>query len=81
MCGIRVAGENRFAIAPLPGGSLTHAEAAYNSVYGMVRSSWTREEGKTVFSVTVPANCTAEVCLPGGTKQTVPAGEYRFTEG
>ena len=48
MCGIRVDGENRFTVAPLPGGHFTHAEAAYTSVYGELRSGWTREKGKIV---------------------------------
>ena len=80
MCGIRVDGENHFTVAPLPGGHFTHAEAIYNSVYGEVKSGWTREDGKTVYSISVPANCTAEIVLPCGTKQTVGTGEYEFVE-
>ena len=80
MCGIRVAGENRFVIAPLPGGSLTFAEARYNSVFGMVESRWEKKDGKTVYRVRIPANCEAEIRLPGGTAQTLGPGEYSFTE-
>lgn len=80
MCGIRVDGENHFTVAPLPGGHFTHAQASYNSVYGTVKSGWTREDGKTVYTVTIPANCTAEIVLPGGTTQTVSTGDYVFTE-
>ncbi len=81
MCGIRVAGENRFTIAPRPGGSFTFAEASYNSVYGMVESRWEKREGKTVYTITVPANGTAEVLLPDGSAfaQTAGTKEY-FTE-
>ena len=80
MCGIRVAGENAFVIAPQPGGSLTHAEAAYNSVYGLVKSGWTRDNGKTVYAVTIPANCEAELRLPGGRRETLRAGSFVFEE-
>ena len=80
MCGIRVDGENHFTVAPLPGGHFTHAEASYNSVYGEIKSSWKREGGKTVYSIRIPANCTAEIALPCGTRETVSAGEYVFTE-
>ena len=80
MCGIRVDGENHFTVAPRPGGHFTHAEASYNSIYGEVKSGWTRTDGKTVYSISIPANCTAEIVLPGGTKQTVSAGDYVFTE-
>ena len=79
-CGIQVDGENHFTIAPLPGGSLTHAEASYVSVFGKVESSWVREGEKTVYTITVPANCTAEVKLPGGRTETVGAGRHQFTE-
>ena len=80
MCGIRVAGENRFTVAPRPGGSFTFAEADYNSVYGMVESRWEKKDGITIYTVTVPANCTAEIRLPGGTRKTVGAGTHRLTE-
>ena len=80
MCGIRVAGENRFTLAPRPGGSFTHAEAAYNSVYGRVESRWEKRDGQTVYTFSVPANCEAAILLPGGTRETVAAGEYTFTE-
>ena len=80
MCGINVSGENHFVIAPLPGGHFTHAEAIYNSVYGKVQSGWKREDGKTVYTITIPSNCTAEIILPGGTRQTVTAGEYQLAE-
>ena len=65
MCGIRIDGENRFVIAPRPGGSLTHAEASWNSIYGMVKSGWQSDETGTEYRITVPANCCAEVILPG----------------
>ena len=81
MCGISVDGENHFRIAPKPGGHFTYAGARYNSIYGMIESRWERrEDGRTAYHVTVPANCTAEVLLPGGTAETVGAGKHFFTE-
>ena len=80
MCGIRIAGENRFKIAPRPGGSFAFAEASYLSVYGKIESKWEKQNGKTVYTVSVPANCEAQIVLPGGTQKTVAAGEYRFEE-
>jgi alpha-L-rhamnosidase len=78
MCGINVAGENRFMIAPRPGGSLNFAEAEYNSVFGMVKSRWEKKDGKICYTVSVPCNCEAEVRLPDGQVKTVGAGEYSF---
>ena len=90
MCGIQVDGENHFTIAPQPGGSFSHAEAAYESVFGRVESRWKREfyqdresdriPVRTVYTITVPANCTAEIRLPGGRTETVGAGTYSFVE-
>ena len=74
MCGIRISGENRFIIAPRPGGRFTHAKASYNSLYGRVESGWEKTETGWAFTVTVPANCTAEVRLPDGQVISQSAG-------
>lgn len=79
MCGIHVAGENEFFIAPKPGGSFAHAKAEYNSVYGKVVSGWVKaEDGTYQFEVEVPANTTAKVNLPDGRKMFCEAGTYQF---
>ena len=78
MCGIRVEGENRFTVAPRPGGNFIYAAAKYNSVYGMIESRWEKKDGKTVFTVTVPANCTALVRLPDGSKHEQEAGTRTY---
>lgn len=83
MCGIRVEGENRFAIVPRPGGHFTHARAAYVSVYGRVESGWRKTEESTEFTVTIPAGCTARVVLPNGGEWEQDAGTqtYSISEG
>ncbi len=81
MCGIQVSGENHFTVAPRPGGHFTNASLSYDSVYGTVESRWERRDGKTVYTVTVPSNCTAELILPGGRKRELTAGAYTFEEG
>ncbi len=73
MCGIRVDGENNFMIAPHPGGRFLYAKAGYDSVYGTVESGWRKENGETVFEITIPANCTATVRI-GGSVFTLTAG-------
>ncbi len=78
MCGIRVDGENHFTIAPKPGGHFTYARAEYDSVYGTVKSGWERDGGTVVYTVTIPANCTATVVV-NGKKHTLGAGTYRLT--
>ena len=76
--GIRVEGENHFVIAPVPGGVLTHAEASYQSLYGKVESCWEKTESGVRYTATIPANCTAEIRLPDGRKETVTTGRHQF---
>lgn len=78
MCGIRVAGENYFTIAPHPGGHFTYAEAVYNSVYGKVKSKWECEGDQIAYRISVPENCRAEVILPDGTHCMQEAGSKTY---
>lgn len=79
VAGIRVDGENHFTIAPLPGGTLTHAGGAYQSIYGKVESCWEKKVESTKFVITIPANTTAEIRLPNGVRHSVKAGSHSFT--
>lgn len=78
VCGIQIDGENHFRIRPIPGGSLTYADAVYQSPYGKVESSWKREKDRDVFTVSIPANTTAEICLPDGKRYEVGSGRHEF---
>ncbi len=80
LCGIQVYGENHFYIAPHVGGSLTYARGVYQSIYGKVESSWVKEGDKVCYTITIPANCTAKICLPGGMVKDVCAGTYVLEE-
>ncbi len=78
MCGIHVDGENHFVIAPKPGGHFTFAKTSYQSVYGSVSCRWDRTENGYRYQIEVPANCTAQIKLPGEEAQQVSAGKYEF---
>ena len=78
MCGIRLDGENRFVLAPRPGGSITFARASYQSVYGSVKTDWAETETGYRLAVTIPANTTAEVILPDGSRRTAEAGTHQY---
>ena len=80
MCGVKVAGENKFTIAPKVGGKETFAKCEYQSVYGKVSCGWQRENGKATYKIVIPANTTAKAILPSGEKM-LSAGEYEFTVG
>ncbi len=77
MCGIKVAEERKFIIAPKVGGSITHAECEYDSIYGKIVSKWKRNGNKIEYTIIVPSNTTAQIVLPSGT-QTVGAGTYEI---
>ena len=78
VCGIRVAGENKFVISPIPGGTLNFAKAMYQSPYGKVESSWEKTEAGYAFSITIPANTDATVVLPNGKEHTVGNGIHTY---
>ena len=76
VAGIRIGGENHFVIAPVPGGTLSYAEASYRSLYGKVSSRWERMDGHIQFVVEIPANTTAEIILPDGRKYMAECGRH-----
>lgn len=78
MCGVSVVGENKFRVAPMPGGSFSFARMKYRSVYGEIESGWEKTKHGWKYNVFVPANTAAEIVLPDGTRRTVGAGKYTF---
>ncbi|GIO16317.1 alfa-L-rhamnosidase [Cohnella xylanilytica] len=75
-------GYRRIRLRPLPGGSLTFAEATLDSPYGEIRSAWTRsEDGRSiVYEVTVPANASADVRLAGAKLADVTESGQRLED-
>lgn len=80
MCGVQIAGENRFRIAPVPGGTFTNARLEYQSRFGKVVSAWEKTEKGLTYFVSVPANTVAEFVFPGGQSRLLEPGEYQFRE-
>ena len=77
MCGIRVAENNTYIVAPKVGGSITYASCEYNGIYGKVKSEWHRDDGKTTYYITVPSNVTVKAILPDG-EHTFATGNHEF---
>jgi alpha-L-rhamnosidase len=69
----------RFRIEPVLGGGITWAEAAHDSPYGRVASSWTLINGEFRLVVDIPPNTAAEVVLPDGTVNHAAPGTAIFT--
>lgn len=58
-------GFRHVVIRPMPGGGLTEATAELDTMYGSVRSSWKLVDDEFRLQVSIPANATATVILPG----------------
>jgi alpha-L-rhamnosidase len=57
-------GYRHIIMHPQPGGGLIYASAELQSMYGLIRSAWTRKDGRFEWQVTVPANATATIYVP-----------------
>ena len=77
MCGINVSGDRSFLIAPKVGGTVTHAECEYVSIYGTVKSKWTRTDKGVDYEITVPANTTARFVI-GDNEKILTPGTHVF---
>ena len=71
-------GFHKILLKPVPGGSLTWAEASYKSKQGLICSGWKTENGKFKYHCTIPCNATACLVLPDGSNHELAAGEYHF---
>jgi hypothetical protein len=68
-------GYRTFTVAPHPG-SLRWAEGAVPTPYGRILVRWTRDGHRFSLTVTVPAQTTAFIHLPGGRHITLVGGPH-----
>ena len=74
-----VAGWKTCHIKPVPGGGLKSCTASHLSPYGMVKVSWSLDDGEFILTASVPPNTTAEIELPGSLAvKTVGSGNHSF---
>ena len=74
-------GWKHFQLRPIPDptGEMTFARGHYDSPFGRIESSWTREKDGTVtYSFTVPHGTTATLIIPGKSPQEIKAGHHEF---
>lgn len=57
-------GYKHFVIRPRPGGGLSSAKAALDSIHGPIASEWKVAAGKLTLTVTIPVNTSATVYPP-----------------
>ena len=57
-------GYSKIQLKPYPIEGLDFVNCAYHSVSGRIESNWKREGNRFEWDISIPANTTAEVCLP-----------------
>ena len=68
-------------IAPQPGGGLTSARTAHQTIHGLAAVTWRVENGDMVLDATVPPGTTATVVLPlhpDGLREVVGSGTHSW---
>lgn len=58
-------GYKEILIQPKPDKRLTFANASFESPYGKIKSGWKIDKDQVIVSVSIPANTTARITLPG----------------
>jgi alpha-L-rhamnosidase len=76
-------GFKKILIKPSVVGDLKWVKAYFDSPYGRIVSNWKIERNQLTMDVTIPANTTATVVVPGknGGSHEVGSGLYHFTSG
>lgn len=77
--GAEAAGWRRPHFAPLPGGSLTAAQASVDTPLGRVSSDWRVIGNRFELDIEVPPGAEATVELPDGSRHAVAAGRHAFS--
>lgn len=73
-------GFKKIIIQPHPLKGLPSFKAEYNSVQGVICSGYSQENGKIIFTVSIPDGVTALLCIPNHEPTEVIGGEYCFEE-
>ena len=71
-------GYRRFHVEPRPGGGITWADAAHESPYGRIESTWWLRRDELNLRVRVPPGTRATVRMPDGVVAEVGPGTASF---
>ena len=75
-------GYSKIQLKPYPIEGLDFVNCSYNSVSGRIESQWKREGSRFEWDIVIPANTTAEVCLPtanGYEVKSYGSGKYHLS--
>ena len=71
-------GYQKIRIEPQPDETMSWAKSSYKSIYGLIESSWKKQDNKFLLHVKIPCNTSATVVLPDGKQHEVGSGSYEF---
>ena len=75
-------GYSKIQLKPYPIEGLDFVNCSYNSVSGRIESHWKREGKRFEWDIVIPANTTAEICLPTADDyevKTYGSGKYHLS--
>jgi alpha-L-rhamnosidase len=67
-------GFQKFVLRPFIGGGLDFARASYNTMHGEIESDWRRNGKKLTWTICIPPNTSARVCVPSKSGTAVREG-------
>ena len=73
-------GYKHFIIRPIITDSLNYAKSYFNSMYGTIRSEWSRNGNQIEFNITVPPNTRATVILYTSEIESITEGGKLLSE-
>ena len=79
-------GFKKIIIKPQPAGGITWAKGSYQSVMGIIKSDWKKQENNFSLQVSIPANTGAVIFIPSKETNTVkesgkPVNVLRYEKG
>ena len=68
-------GYKHFSIEPLITEQLANAKAGFNSLYGMIRSEWSRKDDQVELRISIPENTSATIIIQTSKNESVTEGD------
>lgn len=70
----------RFTLNPHVGGGLTYARGEFESMHGKIVSDWKVEDNNFIYTVTIPANTSADVILPTDNENDITVNNKKIIQ-
>lgn len=71
-------GYQEFIVKPIIGGTLEYAKGSLETIYGLIKVKWKKDDNNIEIDITVPTNTKCIVMLPNNTSYKVGSGTFHF---